>query len=84
MSATKTNTNRQSPVPAGAIYISAAQLRARYGNVSHMWVERRLQNDPAFPKPIYFGRLRFWAIAELEQYERNAAAATRRVAETAA
>lgn len=83
MSATKTNLNPPS-VPTDAVFISASQLRARYGNVSHMWVERRLQNDPAFPKPKYFGRLRFWSIAELEQYERNAAAATRRVAETAA
>jgi hypothetical protein len=84
MSATKTNTNRQSPVPTGAIYISAAQLRARYGGVSHMWIERKLQGDPAFPRPKYFGRLRFWAITELEAYERDAVVATRRAFEAAA
>jgi hypothetical protein len=79
----KTNHNIPS-VPLGAIYIGAAQLRARYGGVSHMWIERKLQGDPAFPRPKYFGRLRFWAVAELEAYERGAEAAPRRVAEAAA
>jgi hypothetical protein len=77
----KTN---QSSVPPGAVYIGAAQLRARYGGVSHMWIERKLQSDPAFPKPKYFGRLRFWAIAELEKYERDAVTEPRPVAEAAA
>jgi hypothetical protein len=84
MSAMKTNTNRQSPVPPSAVYLGAAQLRARYGGVSHMWIERKLQGDPAFPRPKYFGRMRFWAIAELETYEGNAVTEPRRVVEAAA
>jgi hypothetical protein len=59
-------------VPPGAVFISVQQLRARYGSVSLMWVNRRLKNDPKFPKPQYFGRLRFWKIADLEAYERDA------------
>ena len=52
-------------------YLTAAQLRQRYGNVSHMWLERRLKNDPAFPRALKLGRLRFFDEAELERWERN-------------
>jgi predicted DNA-binding transcriptional regulator AlpA len=51
-------------------WLSTRKLLRRYG-VSHMWVERRLLNDPDFPKPVKFGRLRFWDINEIEQYERS-------------
>ena len=51
------------------VYLRAKQLRARYGSVSHMWIERRLQDDPAFPKPVKMGRLRFWRLSELEAWE---------------
>jgi hypothetical protein len=37
------------------VYLTAAQLRERYGGVSHMWIERRLKSDPAFPRPKKFG-----------------------------
>lgn len=77
-----TTNRRSAPVPPGAIYISAPQVCDRYGGVSHMWLERKLKNDRNFPRPKYFGRLRFWKIDELEAYERNAAAAGQ-VAETA-
>lgn len=58
------------PVPAGAVYISTRQLRARYGDVSAMWVERKLKDDPDFPRPEYFGGNRFFRIAAVEEYER--------------
>jgi hypothetical protein len=58
------------PVPPGAAFISIRQLRDRYGSVSQMWVNRKVKNDPKFPRPHYFGRLRFWRIADLEAYER--------------
>jgi len=51
-------------------YLSAAQLRARYGGVSHMWIERRLKTDARFPHPQKFGRLRFWDLDKIETYER--------------
>jgi predicted DNA-binding transcriptional regulator AlpA len=59
------------------VYIATRQLRRRYGGVSHMWVERRMVDDPAFPKPVYFGARRFWAVAELEAWERATAAKPR-------
>jgi predicted DNA-binding transcriptional regulator AlpA len=55
-------------------YLTAGQLRERYGGRSHMWIERRLQDDPTFPKPTKFGRLRFWDEAALEKWERSHAA----------
>jgi predicted DNA-binding transcriptional regulator AlpA len=49
------------------------RVRARYGDVSTMWIERRLRDDSGFPKPVYIGRLRFWRIAELQAWERTLA-----------
>jgi predicted DNA-binding transcriptional regulator AlpA len=56
-------------------WVSARQLRKRYGDRSHMWVERRLKNDADFPRPIKIGRLRFWDLDQLEAYERSRVAA---------
>lgn len=39
-----------------------------------MWIERRLKDDPTFPKPVYLGRLRYWKISDLETWEREKAA----------
>ena len=56
-----------------AEFVPARAVRQRYGNVSHMWIERRLKDDPSFPRPIYFGRLRFWRIEDLREWERACA-----------
>ena len=45
-------------------------LQRRYGGVSHMWVERRLDTDPSFPRPVFFGRIRFWKLSDLEKWEK--------------
>jgi predicted DNA-binding transcriptional regulator AlpA len=34
-----------------------------------MWIERRMQDDASFPKPIFLGRLRHWRLSELERWE---------------
>jgi hypothetical protein len=52
-------------------FIGIRDVQRRYGNVSHMTIERRLTSDPAFPKPIRFGHQRMWRIADLERYERD-------------
>jgi predicted DNA-binding transcriptional regulator AlpA len=59
------------------IYITTRQLRLRYGGVSHMWIERRLADDPEFPKPVYFGARRFWPVTAVERWERTRAANSR-------
>lgn len=63
--------------PDAAIYITAPQVCARYGGVSHMWLERILKRDPTFPRPSKFGRLRFFKIDELVDWERKTAAKSR-------
>lgn len=62
--------------PSGAVYLTAAQVRARYGGVSHMWIERLLKRAPDFPRPVTLGGsiLRFWRLSELETWERACAA----------
>lgn len=52
------------------IFLNARMLRERYG-VSHMWIARRLRDDPTFPAPVYFGRLRYWRVDEIEAWERS-------------
>lgn len=60
-----------------AVYINSKQLRARYGDVSHMWLVRKLEKDPKFPRPYRFGvgiARRYWRVDELEKWERAKAA----------
>jgi predicted DNA-binding transcriptional regulator AlpA len=57
------------PVAQSDVYLKTKQVRVRYGGASHMFIERRLKNDPAFPRPVYMGRIRFWKLSELERWE---------------
>ena len=54
----------------GASLVPIQKVRARYGDVSAMWVERRLRDESGFPKPHYIGRLRFWRLSDLIAWER--------------
>ena len=63
--------------PDGAVFLTAPQVCERYANRSHMWLERMLQKDATFPRPIKFGRLRYFRIDELVEWERVAAAKSR-------
>ena len=58
-------------------------VRERYGDRSHMWVERRLKTDPKFPRPVYIGRLRFWRIDQLESWELSLTTKSPRIPEPA-
>jgi len=62
--------------PKSKRYLTVAELRHRWGNVSQMFIERRLQYDPDFPKPMKFpgGRLRLFDEEAIENYERKAVA----------
>src|SRR5450755_2027023 len=53
-----------------ALFLKARQVRARYGDVSHMWLVRR-QKDAGFPSPIFFGGIRFWKLSDLERWEKD-------------
>jgi predicted DNA-binding transcriptional regulator AlpA len=52
-----------------AEYLSAAQVKARYGGVSDMWIHRKLVGH-GFPKPHTFGTAaRYWRVADLDFWE---------------
>ena len=61
------------PEVTGRKFITTAQLCARWGHCSHMTVERKLKFDATFPRPYHFTRVRMFDLAEIEEYERNAA-----------
>ena len=54
-------------------FLTARQTRARYGNVSDMWLHRRLHDASGFPRPIVICGRRFWRLSDLVAWERNAA-----------
>lgn len=58
---------------ADDVYLRTAKVRARYDNCSHMWIERRLEDDPDFPRPTYIANQRFWRLSELVEWERKKA-----------
>jgi predicted DNA-binding transcriptional regulator AlpA len=60
--------------PSTKRYLTAPQLRERYGDRSETWLDRIMKSDAAFPRPIYIGRFRFWALDAIETYERSVAA----------
>jgi hypothetical protein len=55
--------------------IPSADVRRRYGGRSHMWIVRRLADDPAFPRPVYIAKRRYWRFADLVEWERKKASA---------
>jgi predicted DNA-binding transcriptional regulator AlpA len=63
-------TKTKQAAPREKRYLSSNQLRERWGGVSHMFLQRRVHEDPRFPKPRKFGgRIRFWLETEIEEYE---------------
>lgn len=61
------------------VFLASRGVRDRYGGRSQMWLHRKL-NDPAsgFPQPIYIGRLRYWRLSDLLEFERKSAVASTR------
>lgn len=49
--------------------IPARTVRAMCGDVSDMWLWRRL-NDPAmgFPRPVYIAKRRYWREADIVEW----------------
>jgi predicted DNA-binding transcriptional regulator AlpA len=52
----------------GKKYLRAAQVRARYGDISDMTLWRRIQSGN-FPKPNYINGRRYWPEEELDAYD---------------
>jgi predicted DNA-binding transcriptional regulator AlpA len=55
-------------IPLGARLLNGPQVLVYFGNVSKMWIERRLEDDPTFPKPVYIKGKRYWMVVELEDW----------------
>lgn len=48
--------------------IQAAAVRDLCGGVSDMWLWRRLDRDPTFPRPTYISKRRFWRERDVLQW----------------
>jgi predicted DNA-binding transcriptional regulator AlpA len=48
--------------------IKAAAVRDLCGGVSDMWIWRRLDRDPTFPRPVYIAKRRFWRERDVLQW----------------
>ena len=46
------------------VCLDAMQLRVRYGNRSHMWIVRLLENDLSFPRPLLIRNRRYWRLSK--------------------
>lgn len=59
--------------------LNCGQLKARFGGVSNMWIDRRLREavDP-LPTPIYIAGRRYWRLSEIQAWEARRAAVPRR------
>ena len=53
------------------LYLTSRQVRTRYGGRSHMWIVRRLQTDPRFPRPLMIGNRQHFDEAALDAYDRQ-------------
>jgi predicted DNA-binding transcriptional regulator AlpA len=53
-------------------YLTANQVRERFGKISDMTLWRWLQDDElGFPKPVVIQRRRFFRLDDIEHFEAN-------------
>jgi predicted DNA-binding transcriptional regulator AlpA len=48
---------------------TARQVKRHFGEVSDMWLWRRLRDDPTFPRPLVINGRRYWRWSELRIWE---------------
>lgn len=68
-------TPSESVLPAADdVYLTARQVRARFGDLSDMSLWRWI-NDPEmdFPRPLVVNTRRFWRLSDLVRWERGRA-----------
>jgi predicted DNA-binding transcriptional regulator AlpA len=51
-------------------FLTAVQVRQRYGDASDMWLWRLLRDDSNFPRPIEIRKRRYWKLSDLIAWER--------------
>lgn len=53
------------------VYLTARQVRARYGGVSDQTIWRWLHDQKVgFPQPTVISKRRYWRLIQLESWER--------------
>jgi predicted DNA-binding transcriptional regulator AlpA len=50
-------------------FLTARQVRDRYGGMSTMWLWRHMTRDPDFPKPIKLGKRNLFFEEELDAFD---------------
>ena len=53
------------------VFLTARQVRARYGGRSDMWLWRLLRDEPEFSRPTYLREQRYWKVSDLLEWERS-------------
>ena len=56
-------------LPKPKRYSTAAQVRSRYGDVSAMWLWRRVKHDAEFPRPLIIGGRQYFDLDQLDAYD---------------
>jgi predicted DNA-binding transcriptional regulator AlpA len=52
------------------VFLPSRKVKERYGNVSDMWIWRRLHEEGSnFPQPLRINGRRFWRLQDLVNYE---------------
>jgi len=61
-------------ITSNVIYITSRQIRERFGGRGELWITRQIETN-GFPKPVRFGngRLLYWKLSEVEEWERSRA-----------
>lgn len=54
-------------------FLTARQVRERYGNCSAMWLFRREHDGSGFPQCVVVANRKMWRLSELEIWERSLA-----------
>jgi predicted DNA-binding transcriptional regulator AlpA len=54
---------------AGEIYLTAPQVRQRFGGKSDMWLWRLLHDETSFPRPVVIRHQRYFRLSELVAFE---------------
>ena len=55
------------------VFLTAKQVRQRYGGASAMWLHRREHDGSDFPKCVVIAGRKMWRLSELETWERSLA-----------
>lgn len=54
---------------ASEVYLTAPQVKARYGGRSDMWLWRMLRDEQNFPRPKMIRGHRYWRLSDLVAFE---------------